>query len=279
MGKQKRRKRKPSSGEPRRARTRGAKGGAPKAKRKRAKAKGAGIRCPLCEADARSVAANRAQCGTCGVLFPEKIPALPQLMKARDQRFRGHSRWSYLDDVGRAKVHAEEAMRGFFRIRTGKPAALNGFGRRVLEVNCGYGNMLRIFQKYGWTAAGTETNPVAFFRAQQDRLQVRRELFLQAAFARAKFDLVVFRADFGEIVDPRGAVEKLRGLLKSDGLVCVLHEPLASRSGAPETEESNVLVHTAESLKRAFCDGGFVLATEEPGKGTGTFWFQTKPRG
>jgi SAM-dependent methyltransferase len=210
------------------------------------------------------------------VLFLEKAPALPDRLKARDARFHG-SRWSYLADRARAEAQAEEVMRGFFRIRTGKPAALNGFGKRVLEVASGYGNMLMAFRKYGWAPTGTETNAAAVFRARQERLEVRREPFAEARLGRPGFDLVVFRQTFGEIADPRRALEKLRLVLKPDGLVCILREPLASGAGTPGLSESHVLVHTPDSLKRLFGEAGTALVAEETVKGSGTFWFQVKP--
>jgi SAM-dependent methyltransferase len=280
MGKRKRRKRKPSSGKAWPAKPRKAKGDAPKAKGKGAsRRKRAAVRCSVCgHAAARCKATGWARCGSCGALFPEKTPALADRMKARDARFQG-SRWSYLDDRARAEAQAEEVMRGFFRIRTGKPAALNGFGKRVLEVNCGYGNMLRAFRKYGWSPTGTETNPAAVFRAQQERLEVRREQFAEARLGRTGFDLVVFRAAFGEIVEPRRVAERLREVLRPDGLVCILREPLAPETGTPEPPESHALVYAPDSLKRLFGEAGFALAGEEAAKGSGTFWFRIKPGG
>ena len=280
MGKRKRRKRKPSSDQPRPAKSGKTEGDALKANRKDAnRSKLAALQCPVCgHAATRCEASGRARCGSCGVLFPEKTPALPDRMKARDLGFRG-SRWSHLDDRARAEAQAEEVMRGFFGIRTGKPAALNGFGKRVLEVDCGYGNMLRAFGRYGWIPTGTETNPAAAFRAQQERIEVRRERFAEARLGRIRFDLVVFRAAFGEIVEPRRAVEKLREVLKPDGLVCILREPMASGADAPDLPESHVLIHTPDSLKRVFGEAGFALAAEESGEGKGTFWFQAKPGG
>ena len=279
MGKRKRQKRGPSSRKPPPAKRRKAKAGAPKAKRKRAKTKRASLHCPACGgAGMRSGAPGRARCRACGVLFPRKMPTLLELMKTREARFTGHSRWSYLDDKGRAEAHAEEAMRGFFRIRTGKPAALNAFGRCVLEVNCGYGNMLGAFKRYGWTVAGTETNPAALNRAHQDLLDVKRERFVAARFGRTRFDLVVFRASFGEIADLHKAVEKLHDVLKPDGLVCVLRESLAGEGAEPPADAARLFLHTAESLKRVFTRNGFTAVSEEVADGVGTFWFKVKPR-
>lgn len=275
MGKRRRKKTVSKKAQPRKGRP--SRGTAPRAKRQPRRR--AAVQCPVCgHAAARYKATGRARCGSCGALFPEKMPALPDRMKARDARFQG-SRWSYLDDRARAEAQAEEVMRGFFRIRTGKPAALNGFGKGVLEVNCGFGNMLRVFRKYGWAPTGTETNPAAVFRAQQERIEVRREQFAEARPGRTRFDLVVFRGAFGEIVEPRRVVEKLREILKPDGLVCILREPVASEAGAPGLPESHVLVHTPESLKRLFGDAGFAPAGDEAAKGSGTFWFQVRRGG
>lgn len=177
-----------------------------------------------------------------------------------------------------AEKLAHEAMCGFFRIKRGRPAPLNAFGRRVLEVNCGHGLLLLAFKRYGWTVAGMDTSATAAERARRELLDARHGRFVEARFGRTRFDLVLFCASFGEMDDPNRAAQKLCGTLRPDGLVCILHEPLADQDAKPPDGGSRVLLYTAESLKRAFCRNGFSFISEELGEGTGTFWFKVKPR-
>jgi SAM-dependent methyltransferase len=166
-------------------------------------------------------------------------------------------------------------MRGFFGIRKGRRAALNAFGLDVMELGCGPGFRLQAFEDYGWTAVGTEANPAAFEHARKRSLNARNSWPHQTGFGERGFDLVFSCGNFGHLPDPRATVEKVRGVLKPDGLVCVAREPLVAE-GAPPQGAAPV-VYAAEALKRLFTGRGFALASEKAGDGRGTFWFRCEP--
>ena len=253
--------------------------GAGKPKKKRARRSRSGVRCPVCgRSGERTGTAGRARCGTCGTVFPAERPALGEVAKARDRRFSRAFALPNYEERRQARALAGEAMRGFFEIRAGKPAALNAFGKNVLEVNCGLGFRLRAFQSYGWWAAGTETSATAYEYARRQSLDVKHGWLDEGSFGRTGFDLALFCASFGELPDPRKAVGKLREVLRPDGLVCVLREPLTEKGGELPDGDSRLLLYTADSLKRAFCRDGFSFVSEKLGEGTGTFWFKVKSR-
>jgi SAM-dependent methyltransferase len=160
----------------------------PRTRRKRRSR--AGIRCPVCgrtgEPDGD---AGRARCGTCGVVFSRARPALGEVAKARDKRFSRAFALPNSEERRDARALAGEVMRGFFQIRKGKPAALNAFGKNVLEVNCGLGFRLRAFQSYGWATAGTETSATAYEYARRQSLEVTHGWLAEGRFGRTRFDL------------------------------------------------------------------------------------------
>ncbi|MHC5056925.1 MAG: class I SAM-dependent methyltransferase [Planctomycetota bacterium] len=78
--------------------------------------------------------------------------------------------------------------------------------------------------------------------------------------------------------DPHGTVKQLRDLMASEGLVCVLREPVADEGAEPGADESRLFLYTADSLKRVFTRNGFTAVSEEVAEGAGTFWFKAKPR-
>jgi SAM-dependent methyltransferase len=180
-------------------------------------------------------------------------------------------------------------MRGFFQVLKGKPAALNAFGKSVLEVNCGLGFRLRAFQSYGWGAAGTETSATAYEYARRQSLEVTHGWLADGRFGKRRFDLVLFCESFGEMADPHKTAKRLRELLVEHGLVCVLREPVAGGPGAlaPDVgpargageeapDDSRLFIHTSESVKRVFTRNKFTLVSEESAEGVGTFWFKSK---
>ena len=247
-------------------------------KRRGRRARG-GVRCPVCgrsgEPDGDT---GRARCGSCGAVFPRVRPALGEVARARDDLFSRAFALPNSEERREARALAGEVMRGFFRIRKGKPVALNAFGLRVLEVNCGLGFRLRAFQSYGWTANGTETSATAYEYARRQSLEVTHGWLAEGRFGRTTFDLVVFCGSFGQMDDPHGTAKRLRDLMAPEGLVCVLREPLAGEGAGPPADESRLFLHTAKSIKRAFTRNGFAAVSEEVSAGEGTFWFKVKSR-
>jgi SAM-dependent methyltransferase len=168
--------------------------------------------------------------------------------------------------------HVVDVMRGFFGIRKGRRAALNAFGLDVLELGCGPGFRLQTFEDYGWTAVGTEANPAAFEHARGRSLDARNSWPHQTGFGERGFDLVFSCGNFGHLPELLATVEKVRGVLKPDGLVCVAREPLASEKEPPEG--SAPIVYSADALKRLFTDRLFSLVSEEIDDCGGMFWFK-----
>ena len=190
---------------------------------------------------------------------------------------RGHARpraFSLPHPLERRELrrHAVEVMRGFFGIRKGKRAALNAFGLDVLELGCGPGFRLQAFEDYGWTAVGTEANPAAFEHARGRSLDARNSWPHQTGFGERGFDLVFSCGNFGHLPEPRANVEKVRGVLKPGGLVCVAREPLA-RDDDP-CQGTTPVIYSADALKRLFTDRLFSLVSEEEVDVCGMFWFK-----
>jgi SAM-dependent methyltransferase len=236
----------------------------------------AGIRCPVCgQSGEPDDDAGRARCGTCGAVFLMERPALGEVAKARDGRFSRAFALPNSEERLQARGLAGEVMRGFFLIRKGMPAALNAFGKNVLEVDCGLGFRLRAFQSYGWTVAGTETSVTAYEYARRQSLDVTHGWLAEGRFGRTRFDLVLFCASFGEMDDPHRTVRQLREIVVEHGLVCVLGEPLADEE-APPDDGSRLFLHTADSIMRSFTGNKFSLVSEDVGNGVGSFWFRAK---
>jgi SAM-dependent methyltransferase len=233
-------------------------------------------RCPVCDRPGVETGGPFARCGGCGTLFRKERPSLGQVAKARDARFSRAFALPNHEERREARALAGEAMRGFFRLRTGKPVALNAFGKSVLEVNCGLGMRLRAFQDYGWAPAGTETSATAYEYARRQALDVRHGWLDEASFGRTRFDLALFCGSFGELPAPSEAVGKLHDLMAPDGLVCVLREPLAVEGASPPADESRLVLYTPDALRQVLCAGKFSFESEEVEGGAGTFWFKAK---
>lgn len=245
------------------------------------KVQGTLVSCPGCGGSGeRRKASAWAECQGCGTLFLRERPSAGHMAKAREMLFDRAFALPNHEERREARALAGEAMCGFFQIRIGKHAALNAFGKHVLEVNCGLGFRLRAFQNYGWTTVGTETSATAFEYARRMSLDVRHGWLDEASFGKTRFDLALFCSTFGEILDPGKAVVKLRELLGPDGLVCVLREPLAAKDMEPSGDATRLCLYSADSIKRVYCQNAFSFISEELHEDdTGTFWFRAKTGG
>ena len=149
------------------------------------------VRCPVCDGSGEEppegAGPGYVRCEGCGIFFLKKRPSLGELASQREDLFKRAFALPLNEERRRSHEQAVAAMRGYFRETAGKPAALNAFGKNLLEVDCGLGFRLRAFQSYGWTAAGTETSATAFEYARRQSLDVRHGWFSDAGFGRVSF--------------------------------------------------------------------------------------------
>jgi SAM-dependent methyltransferase len=241
----------------------------------------AGLECPACGGDGRRRRSSRTvRCGTCHTVFREGLDGTGRAAEIREALFAGVYGGANHEERHDAKALAREAMRGFFTITRAKPAALNAFGKNVLEVDCGFGFRLRAFQDYGWTVMGTETSATACEYARRQSVDVRSGslggIVGDGGFGRTKFDLVFFCGSFGRVGAPHAAVAGLHDVMSPGGIVCVLREPMASRRVKLTDGSDRLILYAAEPLRRVFCEHRFSFVSEEVGEGKGTFWFKAK---
>jgi len=240
-------------------------------------------KCPACGGAGRRRGASRTvRCGACRTVFCEGYDGAGRAAERREANFaRAYGRSNH-EERREAKALAREAMRGFFTITRAKPAALNAFGKNVLEVDCGFGFRLRAFQGYGWTVMGTETSATACEYARRQSLDVRSGtlggIVGDGGFGRTRFDLAFFCGSYGRVAAPHAAIEGLHDVMYPGGIVCVLREPVASRGVKLTDESDRIILYAAEPLRRVFCEHGFSFVSEEIDEGKGTFWFRARKR-
>jgi len=259
----------------------------PPAKTKRARksdeSSRAGLECPACGGSGRRRRSSRTvRCGTCHTVFREGYEGAGRAAEVREALFAGVYGGANNEERRDSKALAREAMRGFFTITRAKPAALNAFGKNVLEVDCGFGFRLRAFQDYGWTVMGTETSATACEYARRLSVDVRSGslggIVGDGGFGRTRFDLAFFCGSFGRVGAPHAAVEGLHDVMSPGGIVCVLLEPVASRGVKLTDKSDRLILYAAEPLRRVFCEHRFSFVSEEVAEGKGTFWFRAKKR-
>ena len=93
--------------------------------------------------------------------------------------------------------------------------------KRVLEVGCGYGRLLNLFQQQGWETYGVEPGPQASQLARQRGHKVFTGELLEAKYQSAFFSSVVFCQSLEHIPNPLEVLLEAYRILSPGGILAV----------------------------------------------------------
>jgi len=93
---------------------------------------------------------------------------------------------------------------------------------RVLDVGCAYGDLLVEMERRGWQSVGVDpaSKAVALAR-ERTRGEIHEGFFEDVALDEGGFDAVVALYVLEHVRDPRGFLEKIRRVLRDDGIAIV----------------------------------------------------------
>jgi len=178
--------------------------------------------CPFCgdDGEARFVRPDGLTvkcCDTCGASFVSPAPDENQLRAFYSTYFARHR--------GRRRPNARAVLnaRPWDDFRVVEIASHTGLsGRRVLDVGCGWGTLLRRFQKLGASVVGTDLDPEAV-RFAQERIGLPSVKVgtLEELAPQESFD-VICMCDFIEHpLDPLQELERAVSLLVPEGIIAI----------------------------------------------------------
>jgi len=233
------------------------------------------VRCPVCDGSGIEQECKDSvtvcKCEDCGLLFQNPRPSLGILAEQRNKAFQNAMSSPHGKEIRQQSSIAVDIMKAYHHRTSGRPAALNAFGKKVLDVNCGLGFRLREFQKYGWDVYGIETSGNAVQYAKACALDVQEAWLDTVPFKDSTFDFILFWDNFSDLGDPVHAVHVITRILKSSGLVYVHLE----NAGEPFNENS-LFCFDPDSLRRVFMQNGFSAVLENEDDAGYFFWFRKK---
>lgn len=184
------------------------------------------------------------ECQRCGVAFPShqyRLEAFPQLYEKtfKDIAFLDDSplqtlRKRYLKAIlKRAYDHPLSRLLDAVTLHVLQVPRLTRIPRnlRLLDVGCGFGEFLSIYQSLANECTGTEVIPQLVERLRGRGLRCEFGELEEVDLGDGKFDVILLRAVFYRTRHPRATLERLKSLLAPSGEIALL-DPCAGLRGA-----------------------------------------------
>ena len=226
------------------------------------------ISCPLCGMGGKEIHVSGdirlCRCEDCGTVFRNPRPSVGSLYAERDKELKRLAEVQTRIELRPEDKKPGEVMKDFFRLSKGVPAALNGFGRKVLEINCGTVMRLRAFEGLGWEAHGIDPSEHALRLGGGFHIHVRQGMFDTADLKENFFDLVVCY-DFSVLPDPAVSAAKIAKVLRPKGLAYLQapRVPFSEEENVPEKVEPQMLFYyTNDSFRRLLAENGLKVLEE-----------------
>ncbi len=232
--------------------------------------------CPICEhqdswlipflapdtgvLERRSTGYHWRLCKACANAYPLPPPNLSEL-QALWNRNRIESEGNEItEDVWRLRLEYSRvwAQRSYDCV---SPYA-HGDKCRFLDVACGLGATVALFQEKGWFAEGVDADPNT--QAFHARLNIRSTIGqIENVDISARFDLISIAHAIYFITEPRKFVRKVRSMLEEDGQFLVVLSDLLSVFSSGSPQYAHTWYPTSYSLAYLLQQEGFeVIATK-----------------
>ena len=155
------------------------------------------------------------RCRSCGLVFPERIPP-PDVRRAgyEDRYYREGSGERFLPPL-------EGLIAGFLRLRVAGIRKREPGPGSLLDVGCGRGNLLEMFQRRGWRVLGTQVSRTAAGAARRRGVEVLRGELPEMELPPGTFDVVTFFHVLEHLDRPERYLRKAAELLRPGGLLVV----------------------------------------------------------
>jgi len=149
------------------------------------------------------------RCRTCRLACLYPAPSSDELQALYDEKY-------FHSDCVETESHSARSVGE-------RMALLERLGRHgsVLDVGCGTGGFLAEAQRRGWRTKGLEISSWAAETARREGLDVTTGSVLDVDCPPGSFDVVSFWDTLEHLPDPAGALRRVRGWLRPDGVVIV----------------------------------------------------------
>ncbi len=179
-------------------------------------------RCLICaseQARAVDIGVHRLwRCGLCDAVYHRPFDSAQAATRFAPEYFRGDASDGYADYLAEGPTLRRQAARYLRRLERVNE------GRRLFDVGCAAGFLLREAESRGWQAAGADVSAWATDHARLAGLKVRTEAFDAVdgdAGEAGSRDAVTMLNVLEHCAEPARAVARARRMLAPGGLLCI----------------------------------------------------------
>lgn len=97
----------------------------------------------------------------------------------------------------------------------------NKSSSKVLDVGCGYGELLKLLKEDGWKSYGVDTSSTAAKKAREMGLDVFTGELIDAGFLDKYFDVVILHHSLEHMHDPTEVLREVHRILKDNGVLII----------------------------------------------------------
>lgn len=258
------------------------------------------MRCPVCANSKNFKSLQRSFCKTnnflcekCGLVFIPRDNNRSKNYYKEDGYFKKSPNIAYRKNFISKSLLVNESER-----RIADALALLSLdlrGKKILDVGCGYGEMLYVFRsKYGCEVEGVEASTeAASYGTKIFSVSIHPTLFEDFS-SKMRFDVIWCSHVLEHSCDPQGFIEKIRELIKSQGYIYLEVPNILRPSGGFNLEmflyEEHLQTFSSDNLIKllrqnglapvAYSDSGFLKFWCRNSKGSnGIKYREVSPKG
>jgi len=204
-------------------------------------------------------------CRQCGTAYPFPAPLLSELQAYWDRNRIDENAAPVTEEVWQWRLQASKvwAQRTYEFVLP----HVRSKTRRFLDVACGLGATVALFDDKGWEAEGIDADPNA--REFHQRLGIRATIGqIENVDTANRYDLVGIAHAIYFITDPRDFVCRVRDMLEQDGLFIVVLSDLLSTLSSGSPHYVHTWYPTANSLTYLLKQEGFGIVETKTTRGS-----------
>lgn len=205
-------------------------------------------------------------CTQCGNAFPSQEPTLPELQAFWD-RNRVELPASSDPEVIWQRRYRESWVWANRTWDFVSPFLQPGM-KRFLDIACGLGTTVKLFQDKGWQAEGIDADPST--RVYHEKAGIRCMIGQVEQFKyEERYDVICIAHAIYFMTDPLGFVRRIKGMLQPGGMFIVVLSNLLSSGSEGSPLYAHTWFSTGESLAYTLEQEGFrILKSERIGGST-----------